>query len=81
MHRSRSIATPTGGFTITCEVESAYPEPVVPGTTSIPVDFIQASIESVARTSGDLVAEVWTEDDGATLARFDSGTHRIYRVR
>ena len=75
MNRSRSIAV-----SVTCEVESAYPERVVLGETSAPVEFIQERIDGVARISGDPVTEVWTDEDGSTVARFESGTHRIYRV-
>ncbi|NKS29583.1 hypothetical protein GS534_03005 [Rhodococcus hoagii] len=49
--------------------------------TSAPVEFIHERIDEIASIAGDPVTEVWTEDDGATVARFSSGTHRIYRVR
>ncbi|WP_221273158.1 hypothetical protein [Prescottella equi] len=49
--------------------------------TSAPVEFIRERIDGVAQISGDPVTEVWTDEDGATVARFESGTHRIYRVR
>ncbi|MET4609468.1 hypothetical protein ABIC28_000438 [Rhodococcus sp. PvR044] len=83
MHRSRSITTPTSGFTITCEVESAYPERVALGAIDSLAGasrFIRERINCVARISNDPVVEVWTDEDGATVARFESGTHRIYRV-
>ncbi|WP_234551605.1 hypothetical protein [Rhodococcus qingshengii] len=45
MNRSRSIAVST----VTCEVESAYPERVDLEKTAAPVDFIRERIEGVAR--------------------------------
>ncbi|MGG7103111.1 MULTISPECIES: hypothetical protein [Rhodococcus] len=45
MNRSRSIAVST----VTCEVESTYPERVDLGKTAAPVDFIRERIEGVAR--------------------------------
>ncbi|BCN45250.1 hypothetical protein RE9414_35300 [Prescottella equi] len=87
MDRASSVSKRRGvhrlvpSFTITCEVESAYHEPVVLGMTSAPVEFIRERIDGVAQISGDPVTEVWTDEDGATVARFESGTHRIYRVR
>ncbi|WP_319617819.1 hypothetical protein [Rhodococcus opacus] len=71
-----SVAT----HTVTYEVESAYPEPVELGITSAPVEFIRERIDGVARISGDPVTEVWNDEDGSTVARFESGTHRIYRA-
>ncbi|MGW9568829.1 hypothetical protein [Prescottella equi] len=49
--------------------------------TSAPSEFIRERIGDIASVAGDPVTEVWTEDNGATVARFLSGTHRIYRVR
>ncbi|NKV30742.1 hypothetical protein GS921_13415 [Rhodococcus hoagii] len=85
MNRYRSVSTrsdkvhATPAFVITCEVESAYTQPVELGTTTTPVEFIRERINGVARLAGDPVSEVW-EDGDEIVARFASGTHRIYRV-
>jgi len=85
LHQIASVPSEPGryessNYAITCEVESAYPERVDLGTTTAPVEFIRERIAGVARISGNPVIEVWTDEDGTTVARFESGTHRIYRV-